>query len=385
MKKVLIVDDDQGFILSLQDMFKEHADKFEVITAGNGREALAILKSQPISLVVTDLKMPEMDGFQLVSQMSRLNNIVPVIAMTAFGTPEMEDRLMNMGAFQYIEKPIDFGLLLQKIQDGLKAGTKGHVSGISLSSFLQLLELDKKTCTITAKAGVRTGLLFFQNGELINAYTEPLEGLDAAFEIISWEQAEIEIYNFCQNRKRTIDAPMGFILIEGARLSDERAEKRAAAGDQDDSPEKTGMDQADDLDQLDDLDFATAPPPPPEMSQAFAQAGDSKAVLQEKLNTTPGITRMVLVGGDGTIVAQKNIENKEFKPFVTYVSVAAEKIRSTLGYSEIPKHIILTQEKGEKLLIIPGQELSVGIEVHPDVSPTKIMAIIAPALAEAQV
>ncbi len=373
MKKVLIVDDDQGFILSLQDMFKEHADTFQVITAGNGKEALEILQNQAISLLVTDLKMPVMDGFQLVSQMSRLSNIVPVIAMTAFGTPEMEDRLMNMGAFQYIEKPIDFGQLLEKIQEGLKAGFKGHVSGISLPSFLQLLELDKKTCTIMAKSGARTGLLFFQNGELINAYTEPIEGLDAAFEIISWEQAEIEIYNFCQNRKRTIEVPLGFILIEGARLSDERAEKMAKEG---------GAPAGDELDQLDDLDFATAPPPPLEMPPELSD--DPMHVLEHKLNTTVGIIRMIVVGGDGSVKSQKNIDNKEFKTFVTYVAMAADKIRAILGQTNLPGHIMLTQEQGEKLLILPGPNLSVGIEMQAEVSPTKIMASIAPALAQAQ-
>lgn len=375
MKKVLVVDDDHGFLLSLQDMCRERVDAFEVVTAGNGKEALAVLASQPIDLVVTDLKMPEMDGFELVSRMSRLRNSVPVIAMTAFGTPEMEDRLMDLGAFQYIEKPVDFELLLQKIKDGLAAGAKGLVSGVSLSSFLQLLELDRKTCTIMARAGKRIGLLFFKNGSLINAYAEPLTGLDAAFEIISWDQAEIEIHNFCRNRKQTIDAPLGFILIEGARLSDERAEQPALAG----------AEEADDeFAQLDDLDFATGslPPSTAAMAQALEQGG--KASLEETLNAAQGVNRLVLVAKDGTARLQRNIDNKEFKPFVTYVAVAADKIRGILGYAELPSHIILTQEKGEQLLIIPGAELTVGIEVQPGISPTKIVAAIGPALAQAQ-
>ena len=378
MKKVLVVDDDHGFLLSLQDMCRERVDAFEIVTAGNGKEALAVLASQPIHLVVTDLKMPEMDGFELVSRMSKLRNSVPVIAMTAFGTPEMEDRLMNLGAFQYIEKPVDFELLLQKIKDGLAAGAKGHVSGVSLSSFLQLLELDRKTCTIMARAGSRTGLLFFENGSLINAYAEPLAGLDAAFEIISWEQAEIEIYNFCQNRKRTIDAPLGFILIEGSRLSDERGEGAAQAGT------LSAGEGDDDFAQLDDLDFATAPLPPSTaaMAQALEQGG--KASLEETLTAAQGVNRMVLVAKDGTVKLQRNIDNKEFKPFVTYVAVAADKIRGILGYAELPSHIILAQEKGEQLLIIPGAELTVGVEVQPGASPTKIVAAIGPALAEAQ-
>ena len=377
MKKVLVVDDDHGFLLSLQDMCRERVDSFEVVTAGNGKEALAVLAAQPVDLVVTDLKMPEMDGFELVSRMSRLKNSVPIIAMTAFGTPEMEDRLMDLGAFQYIEKPVDFELLLQKIKDGLAAGAKGQVSGVSLSSFLQLLELDRKTCTIMARAGKRVGLLFFKNGSLINAYAEPLAGLDAAFEIISWDQAEIEIHNFCRNRKQTIDAPLGFILIEGARLSDER-------GDQPVQGPGLPEEADDEFAQLDDLDFATAPAPPSTaaMAQALSQGG--KATLEETLSGAQGVNRMVLVAKDGTAKLQRNIDNKEFKPFVTYVAVAADKIRGILGYAELPSHIILTQEKGEQLLIIPGPELSVGIEVQPGISPLKIVAAIGPALAEAQ-
>jgi CheY-like chemotaxis protein len=378
MKKVLVVDDDHGFLLSLQDMCRERVDAFEVVTAGNGKEALGVLANQSIDLVVTDLKMPEMDGFEFISRMSRLKNSVPVIAMTAFGTPEMEDRLMDLGAFQYIEKPVDFELLLQKIKDGLAAGAKGHVSGVSLPSFLQLLELDRKTCTIMARAGRRVGLLFFKNGSLINAYAEPLTGLDAAFEIISWDQAEIEIHNFCRNRKQTIEAPLGFILIEGARLSDERGEQPV---------QEAGLsaeEADDDFAQLDDLDFATTPLPASTaaMAQALEQGGE--ATLEETLNAAQGVNRLVLVAKDGTIKSQRNIDNKEFKPFVTYVAVAADKIRGILGYAELPSYIILTQEKGEQLLIIPGSELSVGIEVQPGISPTKIVAAIGPALAQAQ-
>ena len=378
MKNVLIVDDEQGFLLSLQDMCKEHTDKFRIITANNGKEALEILANQDISLVVTDLKMPVMDGFELASQISRLDRSVPIIVMTAFGTPEMEDRLMNMGAFQYIEKPIDFSLLLQKIQDGLAAGPRGHVTGISLPSFLQLLELDNKTCTIVAKAGRRIGLLFFLNGTLINAYTDPIEGLDAAFEIISWNQAEITIYNFCQNRKRTIEAPLGFILIEGARRIDEQAEKEMAMGN------GGGTSAHDDeLDQLDNLDFDTAPPLPPLLAGEDLLP-EIPLPLEDQIRAVPGVHRMVLIAADGSVVAQHGVENKGFKPFVTYMAVAADNMRTTLGSAHLPAHIILSQTMGEKLLIVPGQRLSVGIEVSPDVSPVKIAAQVRPILAAAE-
>ena len=112
MNKILLVDDEKNFLLSLADMLKANEDEFEVITAGDGREAAGIIDGGGIDMVVTDLNMPEMDGFELMAHITHANSEIPVIAMTAYGTPEMESRLMNMGAFQYIEKPIDYNTLL---------------------------------------------------------------------------------------------------------------------------------------------------------------------------------------------------------------------------------------------------------------------------------
>ncbi|MDF1615309.1 response regulator [Desulfurivibrio dismutans] len=371
MKRVLIVDDDQGFLLSLQDMCRDHADQFEIVTAQNGKEALERLAEKPVHLLVTDLKMPEMDGFELIGRLSKRGVIIPVIAMTAYGTPEMEDRLMTMGAFQYIEKPIDFNLLLKKILDGLAAGAKGRVTGISLPSFLQLLEMDRKTCTITVKSGRHYGMLCFENGELLNAFTEPLEGLEAAFEIINWDQGEIEIYNFCRNRKRTINEPLGFILLEAARFSDEKTEREAVAAgkkqpEEDLDPPPANLPSAPDL------------PEPSGLSSIGAE-------METLLNATPGINRMVLVTNGGSTIIRKNVDNREFRPFISYVVITADKLRKAMGYQELPRHIILSQDRGGKLLIIPGPEVTLGLEVDPEVSPVKISAALAPAIAAAKI
>ncbi|MEN8142258.1 MAG: response regulator, partial [Thermodesulfobacteriota bacterium] len=119
MKNILLVDDEKNFLLSLADMLKVNEDKFSIKTANNGQEAAKIVDAGGIDMVVTDLNMPEMDGFELMAHISQADPELPVIAMTAYGTPEMESRLSNMGAFQYIEKPIDFDSLLHMINEGL--------------------------------------------------------------------------------------------------------------------------------------------------------------------------------------------------------------------------------------------------------------------------
>ena len=89
MKKVLIVDDEKSFLLSLEDGLKKHSDKFQISTAENGQEAVSILKTMPIDLLVTDLNMPIMDGFELLAWVSREKRDIPIIVMTALWTSEV--------------------------------------------------------------------------------------------------------------------------------------------------------------------------------------------------------------------------------------------------------------------------------------------------------
>jgi len=217
MKRVLIVDDDESFLHSLIDGFKAYEDDFTIATAGDGLEAVEILQTEKISLVLTDLKMPNMDGFELLALLTRDYPDVPVIVMTAFGTPEMEDNLRDMGTFQYIEKPIDFTMLVEKIITGLATPSKGYITGVSLSSFLQLIEIDKKTCTLTIHAGSKNGILYFRDGILLDASFRSLNGNEAAYTIVSWKNVEIEIESSCLATKQSIEKPLGFILLEGRK------------------------------------------------------------------------------------------------------------------------------------------------------------------------
>ncbi|MDA3786597.1 MAG: response regulator [Deltaproteobacteria bacterium] len=239
MKKILIVDDENNFLLSLEDGLREFSDSFAIATAHNGIEALAVMAKEEVDLVITDIKMPDMDGFELLAHLSIVHADIPVMVMTAFGSSEIEERLDTMGAFQYIEKPIDFDVLIEKVKEGLAAGEKGHISGVSLSSFMQLLSLDKKTCTLHVSSGPHVGTLFFLNGDLMNAFTDTLQGQEAALEITCWDPVEITIQQLCRQRQRVIEAPLGFILIESARMKDERQEHDAGGKGGEEETKKT--------------------------------------------------------------------------------------------------------------------------------------------------
>ncbi|MGE5238758.1 MAG: response regulator [Chloroflexota bacterium] len=118
MKIVLIVDDEEGFLRSLAEGLNAScSDKFRVLTAHNGEEALRVLELTDISLVVTDLLMPCLDGYGLLGQIKLQWPWIPIIVMSAHLDHEAESRLKAMGVSHFLEKPLDFDHVATSIRD----------------------------------------------------------------------------------------------------------------------------------------------------------------------------------------------------------------------------------------------------------------------------
>ena len=118
MNKILIVDDELNMRLVLQAMLKKEG--YAVTTASNGMEALKILKADQMDIVVTDLKMPKLDGMGLLDRIIRDYPSTPVIIITAHGTIATAVDALKKGAFDYITKPFEQDELKQVIQKAVK-------------------------------------------------------------------------------------------------------------------------------------------------------------------------------------------------------------------------------------------------------------------------
>ncbi len=222
MRTVLIVDDDSSFLASLADGFSK--EDYRVVLAADGAEALQILDSRPVDLVVTDVKMPRVDGLQLVGNLISRGGLIPCILMTAFGTPGLEQRTALLGGLGLINKPIDLAALRQMVRDGLsRASDSSLVRGITLSSFFQLLAMERKTCTVIVSSGGQTGLVFLRAGVLADASVGGMSGLDAACEVLSWNGVEIAIRDGCPDSVGDLRAEIASVLLEAMQRIDEAA------------------------------------------------------------------------------------------------------------------------------------------------------------------
>jgi two-component system response regulator AtoC len=128
MKKILIVDDEANMRLVLKAMLRKEG--YDVATAENGLDALGVLKDQDVAVVVTDLKMPKLDGRGLLDRVVEDYPSTPVIMITAHGTVATAVDAMKKGAFDYITKPFD--------QDDLKRVVKKalHTSALNEEEFI---------------------------------------------------------------------------------------------------------------------------------------------------------------------------------------------------------------------------------------------------------
>ena len=105
METILVVDDEKNYLLVLSAVLEDEG--YEVLAANGGHEALEIQKSSDLDLILTDMKMPSMDGIELLENVKALDPDLPVIMMTAHGTIDKAVEAMQKGAYSYILKPFD--------------------------------------------------------------------------------------------------------------------------------------------------------------------------------------------------------------------------------------------------------------------------------------
>ncbi len=116
--RILVVDDDESLRQVMSMQLEEMG--YTALTAPSGEEALRLLVTEPVSLVITDYRMPGMSGLELLGRIRAEFPLVPVIMITAFGSIGNAVEAIKAGAFDYISKPIDFDQLVIAVRRALE-------------------------------------------------------------------------------------------------------------------------------------------------------------------------------------------------------------------------------------------------------------------------
>jgi CheY-like chemotaxis protein len=358
MRHVLIVDDEPSLLLSIESGFDDQQERFKVLTAGNGSEALEMLKKQNIDMVITDLQMPVMDGFELLATMSSDYPNIPNVVMSAFGTPKIEDQLKALGTFRFLDKPLDVDALEECIISTLDSldEQKGSISGISLANFLQLIEAEQKTCTLLVYTNSpQKGVLHFAAGKILEASTGKLSADAAVIEMVTWDNVKIGLQELAikNDQNTTITSELMLLLMEGARVKDET------------SAQLSSFDEI--TKGFDELESVT------EQGSATTTTGDFmaglKEILKEMADEMDGVLSIQVTGMDGITIAVHNPTGADVDAFSAKFAMVMKLIEKSVeglnNLGEFEENLVQAQNAWILTRFV-GEQYYVGVAVSRD-------------------
>ncbi len=189
MRSVLLVEDEDLFREVATDALQRGLTDVVVRSAADGRVAVELIEQEAPTLVITDLQMPNVDGFGVLEIIAAQRSEIPVIVLSAFLTPEIEARAEAAGAVVLLEKPVDLDRLTTIARQLLDS----KVAGSTLVGIIRLLHTERQNVSLRVQATGREGLLHFTDGKLSGASAGMLLGDDAVSEIVSWGRTRMEL------------------------------------------------------------------------------------------------------------------------------------------------------------------------------------------------
>ncbi len=224
LKKVLIVDDEETLTWSMAKSLSKDKDKYEVIIANNGKEALSQLKDNKIDLVISDIRMPDINGLDLLVKIKKDYPDTKVIIMTAYGSSDVQKEANRRGSLYYVEKPFEISDIRKIIIDliGKKKGFQGKVFGLQLTDIIQMNCLSRVTTALTFTKDSEKGVIYLNEGEIVHAECGEEQGTDAFYKIMSWQEGEFVSNIGIVSPLQTIHQSWEHLLVEAMRKSDDR-------------------------------------------------------------------------------------------------------------------------------------------------------------------
>jgi CheY-like chemotaxis protein len=226
--RILLLDDDSDLLEVYREILARLPSKPEIHTVTSGARALAMLGSEPFSLLLCDLKMPKMDGLQVLTIVRRKFPQMRTAVLTCIVDEQFRARAYAMGIDLFLEKPSsgkEINFLLDCIESLLDREEQGGrfrgVQSKSLVDIIQLECLSQSSSVLRISQASLEGKIWIQTGEIIDAATQTVTGVDAFHRILSWKSGNFEILPDEPGRKRTIFTSYQGLLLETVQALDE--------------------------------------------------------------------------------------------------------------------------------------------------------------------
>src|SRR5436309_3429270 len=208
--KILLVDDDPDLLAMYGELLAQLPSRPAVHTASGGHRAMAMLEAEPFRLLVCDLKMPKMDGLQVLSIVRRKYPQLRTVVLTSVVDEQFRSRAYALGVDLFWHKPgteQEIKLFLECLESLLGRETEGGFRGVQSKSLVDIIQLEcisQSSSVLRITNGPFSGKIWIQDGEIIDAEAEGTQGEPAFTKILSWKAGSFEALAAEPDRTRTI-------------------------------------------------------------------------------------------------------------------------------------------------------------------------------------
>lgn len=259
--KILLVDDDPDLLDVFRETFTSLPSQPEVHTAPSGARAIAMLEAVPYRLLVTDLKMPKMDGLQLLSIVRRKFPELRTVVLTSMVDEQFRSRVYALGVDLYWHKPgsePEMKQFMECLESLLGRESELGFRGMQSKSLMDLVQLEcisQSSSVLRVTNGPFVGNIWVNDGELIDAESEAARGEEAFQKILSWRTGNFEFLPAEPGRPRTIFKSYNALLLETAQAFDEASNIDTAANAMPGQPARSDVNGLTALAQTDGVEF----------------------------------------------------------------------------------------------------------------------------------
>lgn len=219
MKIILLIEARQNVCRVLTSILRNQVDSFEIITADKFDEARELIGRIKFDAIIAGdtLQPSELDMLDSLLIEHRDTKLI----IMSDKDSKFSDIIKTFEYVADIDIPLQVGALLDLLLKELGIDYGGQLRGVSLASFLQMIELEAITCILTISSGSKDGMLHCDTGNLIAAATAERTGHDAAVEILSWQSPLIKVDYGQHAHPQNIRIPLMSLLLECTRIDDE--------------------------------------------------------------------------------------------------------------------------------------------------------------------
>lgn len=249
--RILIVEDEPSVLNLYRYLLTDGG--YGVATAQSGSEAMEKL-SEGFDLVLTNLKMKDMDGMEMLELVKERSPETAVIVVTGYATLDSAIEAIRRGADDYINRVESIARLLPSVEKALKnrklrqqfietvkqqavdeivsTTVSGNLRDMSLTSIVQITCTDMKSARLVLRqpnsmpgGEEREGVIFFENGQIVHAAVGSLQGTEAVYELLDWDEGFFQMESNLVAPRQTITVSWTHLLLESTSRLDEQGQE----------------------------------------------------------------------------------------------------------------------------------------------------------------